>query len=355
MALGEIETTGDLRRTLEGRKELTHIHAAVIDNTGHYSLDKFLKGLECGIALTSNLASADTSDVIFLIDGLMGGDSSFSDALVHPVPETLREIPWESPRRNLQILMEYSGDAATFACPRSLYKKQLARAEQMGFRLNASFELEFRLFRESLTQAIEKGFRDLTSCPELKQYLGVQRYQCDNDYFNGLLDTMVDMRFDIETYHTELDAGLHEMVMRYQSGMRAADDCSYIRTFIKIFTQRYGRLASFMARPSDDEDGSGLHSHISLQKPDGGHIFYDENAPYHMSDVMRHFIGGLQRRLPELQLMLSPNVNSFRRFKPWLNAPVATSWGIDNRTVGLRVVGNDSPNSIRVENRLTGG
>ncbi len=355
----DIKTTEELRQFLSKREELTHIHAAVIDNTGQmrgktYSLEKFLKGLDSGIALTANLASADISDVIFLIDGLMGGDSSFCDSLVRPVPETLREIPWESPRRNLQILMEYVGDASTYACPRTLLKQQLQKAEEMGLTLTASFELEFRLYNESLEEAVEKGFRDLTPCPQRKQYLGVLRHQTNNDYINGLLDTMVDMGFNIETYHTELDPGLHELVMRYQPGMRAVDDCAYIQTYVKTYTQRFGRLASFMARPDDDEDGNGLHSHMSLQNLDGSSAFFDESRADNMSDTMRHFIGGQQRKLPELQLMLAPNVNSYRRFLPWQNAPIATTWGVDNRTVGFRVVGNDSPKAIRVENRLTG-
>ena len=354
-----MKTADDLHQLITDRPELTHIHGAVTDLTGQmrgkvYSREKFLKGLEVGIALTSNLASADFTDVIFMIDGLMGGDPSFPDALVRPVPETVREIPWESPRRNLQVLMEYDHEDAVYACPRSLLKGQLNKAEQLGFRFSSSFELEFRLYQESIEEAVAKGFRDLTSYPPRKQYLGVLRHQTDTDYINGLLDTLCDMNLDIETFHTELDPGLYEAVMRYQHGIQAADDCSFIQTFVKVFTQRFGRFASFMARPNDNEDGCGLHSHMSLQHLDGSSAFYDESEEFNMSRTMQHFIGGMQRKLPELQLMYAPNVNSYRRFAPWLNAPVATSWGIDNRTVGLRVVGIDSPKAIRVEQRLTG-
>ncbi len=359
MLATDVHSREDLLRLLEERSDLTHIHAAVVDPTGQlrgktYSVEKVKKGLDDGIPITPNLASADFTDVLYPVEGLLGGDPSFPDAKTLPAPVTLREIPWESPRRNLILLLEYVDETAVYACPRSLLRKQIDRAAAMGFSLCAAFELEFRLFRDSLEEAVEAGFRRLTPCPARKYFMGVQGHQADNEFFNGLLDALYDMGMDIETYHAEMEPGFHELVMRYQTGIRAADDCAYIKTMTKSFAQRHGKLASFMARPVDGEDGSSLHAHLSLQGADGTPAFYDETCEFNMSPVMRHFMAGLQQKLPELQLMYAPSVNGYRRYAPGLFAPVATTWGLDNRTVGLRVVGNGGPGSIRVENRLAG-
>lgn len=359
MELNDVKTPEDVRKLLDSRKDLTHIHCAVVDHTGQmrgktYSVEKFSKGFEAGIPLTPNVASADLGDALYPIEGLLDDDASFPDALCQPVPESVRQIPWESPRRNLQFLMEFTGEAAEYACPRTLLRQQVEKAANMGFKFFGSFELEFRLFKETLDEAVEKNFRQLTPFPKYKQNMGVLRHQTDNDFLNGLLDTLFDMGLDIEAYHTELDVGFHELVMRYQEGVKAADDCAFIQTFTQAYAQRCGRLASFMARPEDEQDGSALHTHLSLQGIDGSPVFYDESAENNMSQVMHYFIGGMQRMLPELQLLMASTVNAYRRYAPGLFAPIATTWGVDNRTVGLRVVGNDSPKGIRVENRLAG-
>jgi glutamine synthetase len=90
---------------------------------------------------------------------------------------------------------------------------------------------------------------------------------------------------------------------------------------------------------------------VSLRDRAGEPVFWDSSAPHNMSETFRHFLGGLQQFLPEVMLVFAPTVNSWRRFAEGTFAPSAFTWGIENRTTCLRVVG-ESPGSLRVENRL---
>ena len=321
-----------------------------------YSVEKLDKALDDGLALTRNFASADFTDVIYPVDGLVGGNPSFSDAPMRIVPESVREIPWESPKRNLFMLMGYVDDEqfpASALCPRALLEKVVDKAEEMSFKVYSACEMEFRLYSESLEQAVAKSFSNLTYLPSESHYLSVVRSQSRNVLFNDFIDAMDAMDLNIECFHSELGPGFHEAVLRYQEGMKAADNAAIYKTFTKAYMQRSGHLSTFMARCDQDGDGSSMHIHISLKDLNGESAFYQTGKTANMSETMLHFIGGLQRLLPEFLLMLAPTVNSMRRFQPGIFAPVSSSWAIDNRTTGIRVIpGGES--SLRIENRLAG-
>lgn len=361
MNTSEVKTKGDLKKLLQSRPELKHVHAAVVDHTGQmrgklYSIEKFAKALDDGLALTRNFASVDVGDVMYPVEGLIGGDPSFPDAKLSIVPESIREIPWEPESRNLFALLEYTDDElfpASALCSRALLKDQIEKAEGMGFKVYSACELEFRLFEETLEEAVEKKFKNLTYCPSDSHYLSMVRYHNDNDFFNGFLDAMEAMDIDIESFHSELGPGFHEAVLRYQEGMKAADNAAIYKTFAKAYIQRQGRLGTFMARCDQDGDGSSAHIHISLKSCDGEPVFYDDEQDANISETMLYFLGGLQKVLPEILLMLAPTVNSMRRFQPGLFSPMSSSWAVDNRTTGLRVIPG-GPHSLRIESRLAG-
>jgi glutamine synthetase len=108
-----------------------------------------------------------------------------------------------------------------------------------------------------------------------------------------------------------------------------------------------------MPRWSEHADSQSNHVHVSLLDDSGKPLFFDADGNHTMSLSLRHFIGGLQAHLGDLVLLFAPTVNAYRRFVDGTFAPPALTWGYENRTSCLRVVG-DSPDSIRVENRLPG-
>ena len=110
-------------------------------------------------------------------------------------------------------------------------------------------------------------------------------------------------------------------------------------------------MFTFMAKWSGDHAGQSGHIHVSLKDSDGKSAFYDEKAPHQMSTLMRQFVAGQQKYMPEFLAMVSPTINAFSRLVPGFWAPTSSSWGVENRTTSLRVI-NGSPQAQRVEYRV---
>jgi glutamine synthetase len=159
------------------------------------------------------------------------------------------------------------------------------------------------------------------------------------------------MGFPIEGYHTETGPGVMEAAIRVDNILSAADKAILFKTFTKIFAQKRGLMATFMAKWSMDYPGQSGHIHMSLSDLDGKHVFHNSKKPDEISDIMRWFIGGQQTLLPEFMALVAPTINSYTRIVPGLWAPVNNSWGIDNRTASIRPI-LGPPESQRVEYRL---
>jgi glutamine synthetase len=223
----------------------------------------------------------------------------------------------------------------------------------MGFRAFHSCELEFTLFKETLESLDAKGFHDPVPLRPRRSFYHTYDYSCSCEFFNGLIDSMQTMGIAAEKIHFEYSPGAAEVVLRYREGIRAADDATIFKTFAKVFARQHDLLMSFMARWSDEVPGNSGHVHVSLRDEDDNTVFEDPGDPLGMSGTMRHFLGGLQRGIPELVLMLAPHFNSYKRFVPGIDTPLAAVWALDNRSVAFRVVGS-TPSSLRIENRVGG-
>jgi glutamine synthetase len=155
----------------------------------------------------------------------------------------------------------------------------------------------------------------------------------------------------IEGLHTETGAGVIEAAIAVDEALHAADKAVLFKTFAKVMAERRGLMATFMAKWSNQFPGQSGHIHVSLRKTDGGSAFYEESAPHHMSETMRHFLGGQQKLMPELLGMIACTVNSYSRLIPGFWAPTTATWGVENRTTALRVIPG-SPASQRIEYRI---
>jgi glutamine synthetase len=166
-----------------------------------------------------------------------------------------------------------------------------------------------------------------------------------------LLETSEVMDFPFEGLHEETGPGVIEAALTVDRAEAAADKAALFKTFCKIVAQRQGKMATFMAKWSRDWPGQSGHTHISLKDKRGNSAFFDPKSPHNMSTTMRHFVGGMQKLMPELLAMISPTINSYRRLIPGFWAPTDSTWGVENRTCALRIIGG-SPKSQRVEYRI---
>jgi glutamine synthetase len=131
--------------------------------------------------------------------------------------------------------------------------------------------------------------------------------------------------------------------------MTSADRVIEFRTLVKQLAAAHGYKATFMAKPFFEESGNGFHTHYSLWK-DGNNVFANKGD---LSEMGRHFVGGLQKRMAEASICGSATVNGYRRRQPYTFCPINTAWGLDNRTVGLRVI-KGSESATRIEKRDAG-
>lgn len=316
----------------------------------YLAAEKFASALEKGFGFCDVALGWDMHDQLYDNVSFTGWHTAYPDALVRLLPQTLRRIPFEEGMPF--VLGEFSGSAEAI-CPRSLLRRVLARAADMGFAVKAAAEFEFFVFEETPQSVRTKGYRGLKTITPGNFGYSLLRSGVHADFYQELLETCAAMDLEIEGLHTETGPGVIEAALRVDDALAAADKAALFKTVAKILCQRRGWMATFMAKWSRDWPGQSGHLHSSLfDARSGESAFFDPNAERRMSDTMRWFVGGQQALMPELLAMVAPTVNSYTRLIPGYWAPTSATWGYENRTCALRVIGG-SPSAQRVEYRIS--
>lgn len=177
------------------------------------------------------------------------------------------------------------------------------------------------------------------------------------DHFADVRDAMcarlASVGLELERAHHEVGSGgQQEINYRFASLQKAADDMMNFKYVIKNTAIEFGHTATFMPKPLFGDNGSGMHTHLSLWK-DGEPLFYDERGYGSLSDTARWFIGGLLEHAPALLAFTNPSINSFRRLVPGFEAPINLVYSARNRSACIRIpVTGTSPKAKRVEYRV---
>jgi glutamine synthetase len=228
----------------------------------------------------------------------------------------------------------------------------LDRAATMGCKVKAAAEFEFFIFDESPQSVRDKDYRQLRPITPGNFGYSMLRSGVHSDFYHELWSVCDQMRMELESLHTETGPGVIEAAIKVDDALEAADKAALFKTIVKILCQRRGWMATFMAKWSSDWPGQSGHLHMSLLDAKSGEsLFFAPDAPHSMSECMRWFVGGQQALMPELLAMVAPTVNSYTRLIPGFWAPTAATWGFENRTCALRVIGG-SASSQRVEYRI---
>ena len=254
-----------------------------------------------------------------------------SDMIALPDASTFAILPWRPEEQGVARLFcdvltpertPYEGD------PRHVLRRALKRAEGMGFdTFNVGPELEYFLFRDagSPPQVLDNGgYFDLTTL------------DAGSDVRRETVLALEQLGIHVEYTHHEVGPSQHEIDMRYADAMKMADDCMTYRITVKEYAMKYGWHATFMPKPLFGENGSGMHTHMSLFQ-DGRNAFFDENDPYFLSDVGKAFIAGQLKHARELSSIFAQWVNSYKRLVPGFEAPVYVAWSRRNRSALVRV------------------
>jgi len=243
------------------------------------------------------------------IEGFVRIDES--DMIAMPDTTTFQILPWSHDEDSAVARMfcdihtpegkPYDGD------PRWVLKQNLKRAADMGYdTFYVGPELEYFYFASSEGKPVpldHGGYFDLT---------------------------------EVETSHHEVGPSQHEIDLRYADALTMADNAMTYRLVVKEVALRNNIYATFMPKPLFGQNGSGMHTHMSLFKGERN-AFFDAKDKHHLSQVGKQYIAGLIKHAPEFTLVTNQWVNSYKRLVPGYEAPVYTTWAVRNRSDMIRV------------------
>jgi|UniRef100_A0A7C5ENK4 glutamine synthetase len=252
-----------------------------------------------------------------------------SDMIAKPDPSTFQLLPWrpqEQPvgRMFCDILeptgQPYPGD------PRYAFKRMLARARDQGYTFYLGPELEYFYFASHESPEIldKAGYFDTTPLDR------------GNAFRRETIMALEQMGIRVEYSHHEVAYSQHEIDLRYDEGLRMADKVMTYKVAVKEIARQHGVYATFMPKPIQGINGSGMHTHQSLFRGDQN-AFWDPDDPYHLSQVAKGYIAGLLAHAREITAVCNQWVNSYKRLVPGYEAPVYISWARRNRSTMIRV------------------
>ena len=237
--------------------------------------------------------------------------------------------------------------------PRYVLKRVLALYKARGWKAVVAPELEFYLTALNpdpdipLTPPLGRSGRPETS----PQPYGLEAITEYEDLIEVIYEHAEMAELDLDTMIHESGTAQLEVNFMHGDAVRLSDQVLVFKRIVRQAALKHGMHATFMAKPMENQPGSAMHLHISIEDEDGHNLFAEKDG----TDSARflHFIGGLQTYLPEISPLFAPNVNSFRRMRPSHSAPINVQWGLDNRSCGLRAPFSD-PANRRIEVRLPG-
>ena len=280
--------------------------------------------------------------------------AGYGDYTMKPDLATLRRIPWlEGTAMVLCDVLDHHGEHEIAHSPRAVLKKQIARLEAMGLKAMMATELEFFLFRESYEEAQQQGYRGISPISVYNEDYHIFQTTKEEDVMRAIRNGLQGAGIVVEISKGEAEAGQEEINVKYSDALDTADNHAIIKNGCKEIAWARGRALTFLAKWHYDRAGSSSHIHQSLWSVDGKPMFYDGQAEYGMSEMMRHYVAGLLHNSADVTYFLAPHINSYKRFRAGTFAPTKAVWSRDNRTAGYRLCGEGSK-AIRIECRVGG-
>ena len=268
-----------------------------------------------------------------------------ADMLAKPDPSTFAVLPWRSEQQVARMFCdiqtpegeEFDGD------PRTVLKRNLERASEMGYNFFVAPELEFFYFEDSgpNPQVLDRGgYFDLTPLDVAQEYR------------RKTINALEQLGIPIEHSHHEVAPSQHEIIARYTDALTMADNIMTSRLIVKEVALQHDIYATFMPKPLEKYDGSGMHLHLSLFEGETN-AFHEPGTQGGLSKVGEAFIAGLLKHAAEMTAVTNQWVNSYKRLVAGFDAPVYMSWARNNQSALVRVpsVKKGKPSSVRVEYR----
>lgn len=294
-------------------------------------VNRFARTVGGGVAFCRSVyGTTPMGDVVEIEGGLEAG---LPDVLAFPDISTVQPVPWEKGVAHV-IADVFNPDGSPSAeNPRTVLKNVVDKFAELGMRPCAGPELEFFVLERS------------TSNPT-----GWQRYAeaTGNVYVAGLkgdpenvllrsLRQLAGYGLEVVAANHEFSSGQFEINLWHSDALDAADRAFRFKNAVQELARQEDKLATFMAKPFNDEGGSGFHIHFSTWDDAGTPLFDDPTSPDGLSKVARSAIAGILAHAPALAAVSNPTINSYKRFGPNTLAPWLIDWGLDNRSAMVRI------------------
>lgn len=284
-------------------------------------------------------------------------DQGDADRRAWPIPGSLTALHGTTPPRGELLVSLYELDGSPMTSdPRHALLAQVAALAAEGLQPAGAFELEFFLL------ANDRGpdGRVLPARDVLDGRGGTKTAVYSVDQLLGMLPLFNDIYagarlagITAETLISEFAPGQYELTLHYRENVvQAADDLLRLKRIVRAQARAHGVTACFMPKPHEDWAGSGMHFHVSMRDRAGRNIFVEEVEGQYNTAIL-HALGGLRATMAEAMLVFAPHANSWRRFASQSYAPVSPTWGVNNRSVALRIPAGDIK-ARRIEHRPAG-
>jgi glutamine synthetase len=280
-------------------------------------------------------------------------DTGDADMCARPVAGTLVRAPWlAAPTGQLMLTLFDAQGAPAAADPRHALVRVVDGLQARGFTPVVACELEFYLLREEPGGRLAPAGGGRAGERQKIDAYSLQRLDDLAPLFDDVYAAARAQGLPAETLMSEYSPGQFEITLHHRDDcLRAVDEAVMFKRVLRGVAQKHGLVACFMAKPFTARAGSGLHVHVSINDAGGRNLFASDDPAG--TPLLRHALGGMKTRMPESLAIFAPNANSYRRFVSRSYAPVSPIWGINNRSVSLRVPAGP-PMSRHVEHRIAG-
>ena len=340
MAIDTTQRTSDVREVVARLREqgvdvvrVSFADMIGVDRGRDVLIDELERVVAHGLAFCRAVYhTSPRGDVVPVHGGL---DAGLPDITVRPDLATLTPLPWEPGAawcvgEAFASGRPQSGGPAEEA-PRHVARRVSDRLAELGLTAVVGPELEFFVCE----QTPDGSWRRYADEPGNVYVVGRKGDP------RGLLVTMLrhlrDAGLRVTAANHEFAPGQFEINLDHSELLDSADRAFRLKSAVQEIARHEGLLATFMAKPFNDEGGSGFHLHVSLVDAAGANVFGDEAGPQRLSDRGRSAVGGVLAHAPALAALLNPTVNSYKRFGPDTLAPWLVDWGLDNRSAMVRI------------------
>jgi glutamine synthetase len=254
-----------------------------------------------------------------------------SDMVAFPIASTAQVVPFKvGGSRAIRMFSQIrTPDGKAYESdPRQVLKHNLKRLKDFGYaNMNIGPEAEYYYFRdEKAPEIIDRA-----------GYFDVVPVDMGDDLREATVFALESMGIPVEYVHHEVGPSQHEIDLKYQEALRMADSLQTYKWVVKEIARRNGVHATFMPKPLVGENGSGMHTHLSLFSDDNTNSFYSKDESYHLSTDAKHFLAGVLDHAREMALITNQWYNSYKRLVVGFEAPVYIGWGERNRSALVRV------------------